>query len=316
MSARPSPWLRLGWRIEALLWDAVMGLFSLLPIERASALGGWALRKLGPYFPAHRTAMINAKLVFPELDEAGARRLAMAAWDNLGRLGGEFPHMGEMRPYAPDGRVEVRGREHLDAIINSGKPAVIITGHFANWEVMAAAICQSGLDARVSYRHANNPHIDARINAIRHGYGVPYLSAKGEAGAREMLVALKNGQSVTFMNDQKFNRGIDAPFFGHDLKTAPGPARLARRFNVPLLPVSITRLPKARFVVTFHPPLVQDQNPDKATAIANTVTTINQFLEEQIRAHPGDWFWVHRRWAKEIYRKGDTSKDSADAGLT
>ena len=316
MSAKPSLGTRLGWRIEALLWDAVMGIFALLPIRYASALGGWTLRKLGPLLPAHRTAMINAKLVFPDLDEAGARRLAMAAWDNLGRLGGEFPHMDKIRPYEADGRVEVRGLEHLNAIIKSNKPAVIVTGHFANWEVMAAAICQSGLNARVSYRHANNPHIDARINAIRHGYGVPHLSAKGEGGAREMLLALQDGQSVTFMNDQTFNRGIDAPFFGHALKTAPGPARLARRFDVPLLPVAITRLPKAHFVVTFHPPIMPDKGPDKSVAIANTVARINGFLEDQIRAHPEDWFWVHRRWPKHIYRKGETSKDNAASGLT
>lgn len=316
MSAKPSFGTRLGWRIEVLLWDAVMGVFALLPIEKASALGGWALRKLGPLLPAHRTAMINAKLVFPDLGEAGTRRLTMAAWDNLGRLGGEFPHMDKMRPYEADGRVKVRGLAHLEAIQNSGEPAVIITGHFANWEVMAAAICQSGLTARVSYRHANNPHIDARITAIRHGYGVPHLSAKGEGGAREMLLALQDGQSVTFMNDQKFNRGIDAPFFGHALKTAPGPARLARRFDVPLLPVSITRLPKARFIVTFHPPIMPDKGTDKSVAIANTVARINGFLEDQIRAHPEDWFWVHRRWPKHVYRKDVTSKDNAASGLT
>lgn len=309
MSTKPSLLHRLGWRLEALLWDGVMGVFAALPIKRASALGGWVLQKLGPLLPAHQTALINARLVFPDLDDAGARKLAMAAWDNLGRLGGELPHMHEMRPYEKDSRVEVRGLEHLEAIKNSGKPAVIITGHFANWEVMAAVICQSGLDARVSYRHANNPHIDKRITRIRHGYGVPDLSAKGKTGAREMLVAMKNGQSVTFLNDQKFTMGIKAPFFGHVLKTAPGPTRLALRFNAPLLPLSVTRLPKARFIVTFHAPIAVDANPDKTNAIAGTVAAINGFLEQQIREHPQDWFWVHRRWPKEVYGKSRSKAD-------
>ncbi len=307
---------RLGWRMEVMLWDALMGVFSRLPIEKASALGGWFMRMFGPLLPAHRTALVNAKLVFPKIDEAGAKALAMAAWDNLGRLGGEFPHMKDMRPYESNSRVDVHGLEHLEAIKASGEPAVIVTGHFANWEVMAVAICQSGLDARVSYRHANNPHIDKRINAIRLGYGISDLSSKGEDGAREMLSAIKNGQTCTFLNDQKFNRGIDAPFFGHSLKTAPGPARLAIRFGAPLLPVSITRLPAARFAVTFHPPIEPDKNPDKTKAIANTVARINEFLEDQIRTHPQDWFWVHRRWPKHVYRKGDKSSSSAASGLT
>ncbi len=307
---------RLIWRLQALLWHAVMGLFALLPMEVASALGGRAMRLIGPLLPAHRTALINARLCFPELDEAGVQALAMAAWDNLGRLGGEFPHLRELRPYDPDGRVTVRGLEHLHAIRDSGKPAVIVTGHFANWEVMAAAICLGGVRARVSYRHANNPYIDAHITRLRHAYGVPDLSAKGETGAREMLLALQRGQTVTFLNDQHFTLGVEAPFFGHMLKTAPGPARLARRFGVPILPVSVTRKPHARFVVTFHPPFYADSHPDKRTAIANTVARINAFLEAQVRAHPQDWFWVHRRWPKALYRKRSMSSDKADSGLT
>ena len=313
MSARRAPLLtRLGWRLQALLWRSAMGLFAVLPIETASALGGRALRLLGPLLPAHRTALINAKLCFPDLDDDGAQALAMAAWDNLGRLGGEFVHLRELRPFAPDGRVEVRGLEHLQAVRESGKPAVIVTGHFANWEVMAATICLGGLRARVSYRHANNPFIDAHITRMRHAYGVPDLSAKNEAGVREMVLALQKGQSVTFLNDQHFTLGVEAPFFGHMLKTAPGPARLARRFGAPILPVSVTRKPKARFVVTFHPPFAADKNPDKTIAIANTVARINGFLEAQIRAHPQDWFWVHRRWPKALYRQRDGSSASAD----
>jgi Kdo2-lipid IVA lauroyltransferase/acyltransferase len=316
MSNKASRLQRLGWFLEGLLWDALMGVFARLPIEKASALGGGLLSRLGPLLPAHKTALMNAKLVFPDLDEAGAKKLAMAAWDNLGRLGGEFVHLREMRPYAPDGRVVVEGLEHVQAIKQSGKPSVIITGHFANWEVMAVAICQSGLDARVSYRHANNPHIDKRITDIRRGYGAKHLSAKGEAGAREMLLALRRGQTVTFLNDQKFNRGIDAPFFGHLLKTAPGPSRLAMRFDVPLLPVSVKRLPGARFVVRFHAPITPDDSPDKTKAVAATVAKVNAFLEDRIRENPKDWFWVHRRWPKAVYRQGDTSSDKADAGLT
>ncbi len=312
MSAKPSLWLRLGWRGEALLWDMVMGLFARLPIETASALGGRALRLIGPLFSAHRAALINARLVFPDISDQDAHVLAMAAWDNLGRIGGEFAHLKELRPYTQNGRVEVIGLEHLEAIKKSGKPAVLISGHFANWEVMAAAICLGGIEARVSYRHANNPHIDKRITKARLDYGIPHLSAKGEGGAREMLVAMKNGQSTTFLNDQKFNMGIDAPFFGHLLKTAPGPARLAIRFGVPIVPVSITRRPNARFTVTFHPSITPSDDPDKTKAIAQTVTMINQFIEERVRENPQDWFWVHRRWPKEIYRKSAGSKPSAD----
>ncbi|MBL4595020.1 MAG: lysophospholipid acyltransferase family protein [Robiginitomaculum sp.] len=301
--ANASKWQRVQWRIEAGLWFMVMGLFRVLPIEQASAVGGWALRVVGPFTSAHKTALTNIKLVFPKLSTLEAKRLALATWDNLGRIGGEFPHLRGLNPYQTDGRVEICGREHLTAIIKSGKPAVLISGHFANWEVMAAAICLGGLPARVSYRHANNPWIDADITRARLGYGIPELSAKGGVGAKEMLRAMAQGHSVTFLNDQKFNRGIEAHFFGHKLMTAPGPSRLALRFDAPILPVSIVRLPKARFRVEFHPPIAASTDPDHQVAIAQTVEKINRFLEACIIRHPKSWFWVHRRWPKDVYRK-------------
>lgn len=295
---------RLAWRIEAGLVLGALGLVKLLPIEAASALAGWVVRLIGPLTSAHKVALTNIRLVFPDMDEQAQRKLAMACWDNVGRIGGEFPHLNELHPYDPHGRVEVVGKQHLDAITKSGKPAVLISGHFANWEVMAAAICLGGLPARVSYRAANNPWIDDAITKVRLDYGIPDLSAKGGTGAKEMLEALNDGQSVTFLNDQKFNQGLELPFFGHPAKTAPGPSKMAVRFGVPILPVSIVRLPKAHFRVEFHEPIQPPDLADKQEAAKQMVEAINRFLEERIRAHPESWFWVHRRWPKEVYRRG------------
>jgi len=294
---------KLGWVLEAGAWLTLLGIFRMLPIETASAFGGWCMRAIGPLLSAHRTAMINIRLVYPEMPENEVKQLAMACWDNLGRIGGEFPHLAKLHPYESNGRVEIVGHEHLQAIIEADMPAVLVSGHFANWEVMAAAICLGGLPARVSYRRSNNPWIDASITRIRLAYGIPELSAKGGTGAREMLAAMQEGHSVTFLNDQKFNQGIEATFFGHSLMTAPGPSRLALRFDAPILPVSIVRLPNARFRVTFHAPIAPSRNPDKTEAVQETVVSINQFLEAQIRDHPESWFWVHRRWPKDTYRK-------------
>lgn len=295
---------KLAWRVEAGVLLTLFGFLGLLPIEAASALAGWVVRLVGPLTPVHKVALKNISLVFPDMDERTKRKLALACWDNVGRIAGEFPHLNELRPYDADGRVEVVGKQHLDAITKSGKPAVLISGHFANWEVMAAAICLGGLPARVSYRAANNPWIDDAITKVRLAYGIPDLSAKGGAGAKEMLEALREGQSVTFLNDQKFNQGLELPFFGHPAMTAPGPSKMAVRFGIPVLPVSIVRLPKAHFRVEFHEPIQPPDLDDKQEAAKQLVEAINGFLEARIRTHPESWFWVHRRWPKEMYKKG------------
>ena len=60
-------------------------------------------------------------------------------------------------------RHDVTQATRLHDIVNAGRPVVFISGHFSNFEIMAAAIMQAGVPCQVTYRAANNPYIDARI---------------------------------------------------------------------------------------------------------------------------------------------------------
>jgi KDO2-lipid IV(A) lauroyltransferase len=204
----------------------------------------------------------NLRMAFPDWNEKQVQDVARGTWETLGRTAGEMPHLAKMKPYVANSRVEVVGAERLDAIRESGKPAVLIGGHFANWEVMASAICNRPLDAQITYRSANNPYIDRRIAEARHAYGINVLTPKG-AGTRELMRALSRGQPIALMNDQKFNQGIAVPFFGHDAMTAPGPTRLAMKFKAPLVPFSCKRIGPARYRVTVHEPFLPDTNPTR-----------------------------------------------------
>jgi KDO2-lipid IV(A) lauroyltransferase len=177
-------------------------------------------------------------------------------------------------------RIEVVGAERLDAIrASSGKPVVFVTGHFANWEVMASAICNRPLDcADHLSRRPTIPTSTAASQRRVTPMASTVLTPKG-AGTRELMRALGRGQSIALMNDQKFNQGIAVPFFGHEAMTAPGPTRLAMKFKAPLLPISCKRLGPARYRVTFHEPFMPDADPDEDKAIYNTVLRINRFTE-------------------------------------
>ena len=83
-------------------------------------------------------------------------------------------------------RVEIIGLDVLDLINTSGKGAVFISGHFANWEIMPAAIVKRIPHAVMTYRALNNPHIDKRIADLRHDYGTAVNAPKG-IGTRELM---------------------------------------------------------------------------------------------------------------------------------
>jgi KDO2-lipid IV(A) lauroyltransferase len=296
---RPSVIQDLVWRLEALGFDLLGGFFRLLPIETASRLGGAALRLLGPMSGAHKTAERNIRIAFPHMDKADRDRLLMAQWDNLGRLTAEFQLMDRLTPAA--GRVEIVGGEHLRAVAQSGKPAVLISGHFSNWEVMAAVIVHLGVCCDVTYRAANNPYIDARIIETRRRYGVTLMAPKGETGSREVIQAMKQGVSVALLNDQKFNKGVAAPFFGVMAHTAPGPTRFALKFACPMIPMCVERTQGARFRVTIWPSIAPPDTGDKAADIEQGVRNVNAFIEARVRERPDQWFWTHKRWPSEAY---------------
>ena len=243
------------------------------------------------------------RLAFPHMGDAERRRLLREQWDNLGRSFFEFPITDKLTP--AHGRVEVEGLWRLEALVARKEAAVLISGHFANVEVMAGVIAWSGLDCRVTYRAANNPLVDRRIIATRARYGVKLFAPKGADGSRDLLKSLQAGQSVSFMNDQKFNGGVAAPFFGRTVHTAGAPTRLALRFSGELLPMSVQRLPKARFRVVVHEPIRLAQTGDRDRDLQTGVRKINAFVEARILERPAEWFWVHRRWPNDAYEDLD-----------
>jgi KDO2-lipid IV(A) lauroyltransferase len=303
---RPSIARDLSWRLEALGFDLFSAFVRPWPVSWVSACGGWLFRKLGPLTRNHRIAARNIALAFPELDEPAAKALLDRQWDNLGRTFFEMPLTDRLTPKT--GRVEVEGRERLEAIARSGEPAILVSGHFANFEVMAGVIADCGVNCRVTYRAANNPYFDRRIIAVRARYGVRLFAPKGGLGSRDLLETLKSGESVSFMNDQKFNGGVAAPFFGRTVHTAGAPSRLALRFGAVMQPMSVVRLPGARFRVTIHDPIRLTNTGNRERDVEAAVAQINAFIEARIRERPAEWFWVHKRWPQEDY--GATSQPS------
>ena len=289
----------LGWRLEVFALDLLSMALRPWPIAWVSGLGGRALRLLGPLTSAHRLAGQNLRLAFPDISAAARARLLVEQWDNVGRTFFEFPLTDRLTPGS--GRVEVVGLERLQDLARTGRGAVLISGHFANWEVMAAVIVASGLDCRVTYRAANNPYVDRRIIEGRARYGVKLFAPKGGAGSRDLLKTLQAGQSVAFLNDQKFNGGVAAPFFGHEVHTAGAPTRVAIRFGGALQPMSVQRLPKARFRVVVHEPIILEATGDRERDVEAGVRKVNAFVEARVRERPGEWFWVHRRWPNAAY---------------
>lgn len=290
---------RLVWRLETFGYDAISALLRLLPVDAASAFGGFITSTFGPLTPADKVIRRNLELAFPEKSLEERERIRKQAWEEFGRFAAEFTMLDRLT--ATSGRIEIVGGERLKAMHDAGQPALMISGHFSNFEMMAAAIVATGGPVQISYRPANNPYFDTRVVQGRARYGVQSLAPKGSGGAREIIRALAKGESVAMLIDQKFNSGVASPLFGHMAHTSPGPVRLGRRFGGKVIPMGIERQKGARFKVTFYEPIQLPQTDDIEADTDIGVRQLNAFLEERIRARPHEWFWAHRRWPKSMY---------------
>ncbi len=287
------------WRLEAAGFDLVAGLVRLLPVDAASAAGAWLFQRLGPLTGWHRTTLRNLRIAFPEWDEAARQRLARAQWENVGRVLIEFFMMD--RIMADPTRVELIGREKLDAMVAGGRPIVFVSGHFANWEVMAAAKTIAGIEGVLAYRGANNPYIDAKMRESRRRYGVRLFAPKGAQGGREVMSALKAGLSVGVLSDQKYHEGLRVPFFGHLVPTQHAPVRWAMRFDAHLQPGWVERTKGARFRVYVADEIPLPRSGGAPSDVEAGVAAINAFIESRVRARPHEYWWVHRRFPNPLY---------------
>lgn len=292
------------WRLEAAAFRGLFGFLRLLGVEGASGFGGWLLRTLGPLTGTQKTVMRNLHIAFPDMDEGERKRLAVDQWEQTGRTFAELAVMDRLTPES--GRIDLVGMERLHAIRDSGRPVVLISGHLANFEVMAAVIMAAGVPCQVTYRAANNPYVDALIRQSRERYGIKLFAPKGD-GTRELMAGMKRGESIALLVDQKYSQGPEVKFFGQPVNASPGAARMALKFGTVMQPLSVVRLPGVRFRVTAHEPIAVPDTGDKAADVLAGVQAANRFVEDRVREYPVDWFWVHKRWPPQVYEALRTS---------
>jgi len=281
--------------LEAMAAACVWAVFRILPVDWASALGGWLARSIGPRLRLSARARDNIRRAFPDIDDTALERIVVDMWDNLGRTVGEFPHIGAFTFDGPNPRIRVTGLEHLIAFRNDGKPGFYLSAHIGNWELAPLTAHVHDIPSAFVYREANNRLVQKLYMSGRRHYR-DMMIPKGAEGAKQMIKALRDGKHVGVMVDQKMNDGIPVPFFGEDAMTAPALAQLALRFKCPVIRARVIRDKGATFTIEISEPIYVDDTGDKTRDIAAFMARTNGIIEAWIREKPGQWLWLHNRW--------------------
>jgi KDO2-lipid IV(A) lauroyltransferase len=290
--------LQLLWATETGLLGLLGGLSRLLSPDLASSAGRRLMRRLGPRMDKTRHIRRNLKIAFPEKNAAETDDLVRDLWGNLGSILAEYPHLGTICHGEAEQRLEYIIRGDPQVFRKTGKPAVFVSAHLANWELAAGAIVHLGIPLSVVYTQLQNPHMDRMLFRARQSLGCGLVERDG--AGRQLIRCLKQGTSVGLIVDQRVDSGEPVPFFGRDMLTSITPAQLALRFDCELIPVQIQRLKDARFRVIFHEAVeADDETADNPSKALKMTQKINALFESWIREQPQQWMCTKRRWPKD-----------------
>jgi KDO2-lipid IV(A) lauroyltransferase len=303
---------------EAAGFFTLIGLFRILGLDAASAVGGFLGRNIFYRTSVSTRARNNLRAAYPDIKDAEIEAILVEMWDNLGRTVAEYAHLDKFSMHGPDPRIEAH-LEQGDRAMATGKGVLFVSGHFANWEILPFTAVQQGYEGGEVYRPLNNPYIDRWMVRQRMKNGPKDQIAKGAQGTRRIFSLLRAGKAIFLLVDQKTNEGVPAPFFGRDAMTTPAPAAFALKLGALILPASNERLRGSRFRVRLGAPIEFTPTGDSERDTLALTIKINAAIEELVRRRPSQWLWIHRRWPKPgdkpRSRRGLDAQALAGAGV-
>lgn len=284
----------------------------LLPPKWGIRFGG-GLGKVAYFlvFWERRRALENLRLAFAsEKSEKELRYIARQVFVNAARSLAEMFYLLRLDAEYLKRHITLQGKNYFTEAYQQGKGSIALTAHLGNWELMGAFFSQVEKNQfAVVARELSNKYLDRMLMESRRRWGVEAMP-RGKTSTL-LLSLLRGKQTIGILADQDTKgEGIFVNFFGRPAYTQIGPAWLALRCQVPLIPVFIVRhhLDPLQHTIYIEPPLLFELTSDLNANIRLISQLFTEKIESYVRRFPEQWMWIHRRWKTQ---PGKISKQGA-----
>lgn len=286
---------------EYQLFLALFSFIRFLPFRIAFRVGeliGWLLYVCDR--PHRRVGLTNLALAFPEKSEGEHKTILRESLLNLGRLVAEFCHLQEIANNI-DERVRLANPEQWRTLVGQCQDtgALILTGHFGNWELLAYAHAYYGFPVHIIHRRLRNPLIDNFIVRERERCGNKVIR-KTTAGI-EVIRAIRQKALVVAAVDQNASgrMGVFVPFFSRLASTSHGLAGLALAYGAPVIPAFLVREHGSwRHRIEILPAVEPVRTGDQETDLRETTAKFTAVFQQIVEQYPDHWLWIHKRWKR------------------
>ncbi|MDR0803698.1 MAG: lysophospholipid acyltransferase family protein [Rickettsiales bacterium] len=269
--------------LEWLGIQLYMGLFGMMPLRVASAIGG-KLGELGRLVLKKRQKITadNIRAAIPECDTP---EFYKRLWNNWGRAEIESLHL---KKYARNiGKLVLIKNQELFDRANSFDRLLVCHMHYGLMGLYTLPFCNNAR-FNIVYKQPHNPLSDKLLRRI---FGTAARNSHfiAASDSRAMMGAFLNNEKMAVAADLKYN-GVIANFFGRPAKTPIGALKLADKFGCPILMMYDRRIGGIRHELVAEE-LIMPADTDK-----RNMQYINDVIERIIRRDPSQWLWQHRRW--------------------
>jgi len=240
----------------------------------------------------------NLRHAFPKLSDAERDRLVRATFCHFLSLVIEIARLprklcvGNWRDH-----VTLVGGDRVVGAMTSGRPALIVTGHFGNWELAGFALGLLGFRTHAVARTLDNPYLDRFLQRFREKTGQRVLAKKGDYD--QITGLLQNAGVLATLADQDAGqRGLFVDFFGRPASTHKAIALMAIEFDAPLVVVGVPRVAEhpRHYQVVVEEVIEPSNYAHRTDAVRAITQRYTAALERLVRRHPEQYFWLHRRW--------------------
>ena len=236
----------------------------------------------------------NLRHAYPAWSESEVRKVARASFGNLGRVFLEMLYLRYARRQSILSGLTYTNLEAFDHAEHALKGSIVLSGHLANWEWLALA---TGLHLNVPLlivvKNQRTGVVENFLNTMRRRFGNGLVNA---GDVRGIYRAMDRGELIAILGDQAATPDtVRVPFFGREVPTFEGVARLALRSRVPIILLECWRQ-NGRYLAAMHRIDYDDIVGTGPEAIAELTRRHTALLESIIRKRPELWLWQHKRW--------------------
>ena len=239
--------------------------------------------------------LAHLELAFPDLSETERSEIGRRATQSIGVSIAEYFHLAHRGPEAARPQLQIEGWEHVESARRKSPLIMIATGHCGNWELLGPTFHSKGELLTGLVRTLEDAWTEASMTRFRRRLGSVTIQRSESDSATKLLSLRRRGGYLLALIDQDIRaQSVYVPFFGRLAHTPVGPAQLALRWSMPVVPAFCRRLEDGRHQVRFEPALPTFEDATELTA------AITAAIEAQIRRQPDQWVWMHRRWRRQL----------------